>query len=86
MSFGRLIDLMSALVALMALVSAGATLAATHRLMMALAVLLDLLTAAGLLRLAVDPDLMRAATAAIVLAIRNVVSWSLSKDVRSGQG
>lgn len=86
MSFGRLIDLMSALVVLMALVSAGATLAATHRLMMALAVLLDLLTAAGLLRLAVDPDLMRAASAATVLAIRNLVSWSLSKNVRSGHG
>lgn len=83
MKFGTLIDAMTVVVVMMAVVSATATLAATRRRMIALAVLLDMLTAASLLRLAVDPDFVRAATAATVLAIRHLISWSLSKDLRS---
>jgi hypothetical protein len=45
--------------------------------MAALAVLLDLLTAAGLLHLAADPSYLRALSAGIVLGIRHLISWSL---------
>lgn len=72
----RFVDLLSAVVGAMGVVSALASLWATRRGGIALAVLLDLLTAASLLRLAADTDFMRAATAGVVLAIRRMVSWS----------
>lgn len=83
MTLGSLIDLLSAIVVLLALVSATAALLATRRMMVGLAVLLDLLTAAGLLHLAADPTYMRALSAATVLAIRHLVSWSLSNSGRA---
>jgi hypothetical protein len=78
MSVGTSIDLLSAIVVLLALVSGATTFASTRQLGIALAVLLDLLTAAGLLHLAADPTYMRAVSAAIVLGVRHLVSWSLS--------
>jgi hypothetical protein len=88
MRLGVLIDLISALVVLMALASAVAVVAAIRQWMVALAVLLDLLTAAGLLRLAADPSVSRVLSAATVLAIRHLVTWSLtnSRSAAIGKG
>ena len=80
---GKIIDLLSAVVVVLALASAAAALAATGRFMVALAVLLDLLTAAGLLHLAADPTYMRALSAAAILAIRHLVTWSLMSSRRT---
>jgi hypothetical protein len=50
-----------------------AVLACTRDARLALAVLLDLLLAAGLLRLGADPDWRALATAAVVVAVRRLV-------------
>jgi hypothetical protein len=78
MTMAGVIDLLSLVVAIMGIISAAVALWLTRRRQIALAVLLDLLTAAGLLRLAAEPDFIRAATAAVVLVIRRMVSWALS--------
>lgn len=83
MTLAHLTDLLSAVAVGMALVSGAATLASTGQAAISLAVLLDLLMAAGLLHLAADPTIIRAASAAIVLVVRQLVSWSLSER---GQG
>ena len=57
----------------LALVCAAAVLARTRRLDQALPVLLDLLLAAGLLRLAHDPTWRAISTAAIIVALRKLV-------------
>lgn len=56
-----------------ALVAAGAVLARTRSPAQALPVLLELLLAAGLLRLTADASWRALATAAIVVALRTVV-------------
>lgn len=55
------------------LVAAAVVLAAAGRLLPALAVLLDFLTAAGLLRLAGDPSWSTIAAAAAVITVRKLV-------------
>jgi hypothetical protein len=84
-AIANLIDLASAGVVVLAVLSAGAALAATRRRGVALAVLLDLLTAAGLLHLAADPSYMRAASAGVVLVIRRLITWSLANG-KAGMG
>lgn len=71
------VDLASAVIVLLAVVAALLALVVTRRRETALAVLLDFLTAAGLLRLAADPGYLRAASAATVLVVRHTISWIL---------
>jgi hypothetical protein len=80
----QFVDLLSAVVVVMAIVSAVVSLWATRQRQVALTVLLDLLTAASMLRLAADTDFIRAATASVVLVIRRMASWSFSLD-RAGR-
>jgi hypothetical protein len=84
MTVSNLIDLISTCVVVLAIIASAAVLLATRRVDVALAVLLDLLTGAGLLHLAADPSYMRAVSAAIVLAIRRLVTWSLAGGGKSG--
>lgn len=63
--------------AVLALVSAAAVLARTRDLGQALPVLLELLTAAGLLRLAHDATWRAIVTAAVVVALRRLVAHGL---------
>jgi hypothetical protein len=74
-----LIDLASALVVALAVLAATAVLVTGRRTALALPVLLDLLTAAGLLHLAGDPGYRRAASAAAILVVRRLLSWSLTR-------
>lgn len=57
----------------LALLGSGVVLVAGRRVQPALGVLLDLLLAAGLLRLADDPDWAEIAVAAAVVALRSLV-------------
>ncbi len=66
------LDTAALLVTAAALSAAAVALVVTRRPGVALAVLLDLLTAAGLLRLAADPDWHRLASVAAVVALRQV--------------
>jgi hypothetical protein len=59
------------------LVAAAATLGATGRLRLAVKVLLDFLLAAGLLRLSGQPGWTALATAAAVVAVRQLVGLGL---------
>jgi hypothetical protein len=59
------------------LLSAVAVLARAHDVRLALAVLLDFLLAAGLLRLSVDATPRALLTAAIIITLRKVVSFGL---------
>ncbi|WP_410535265.1 hypothetical protein [Streptomyces sp. KL2] len=59
------------------LAAAAMALASGMRVVPALAVLLDFLTAAGLLRLAGDPDWSTIAAAAAVIAVRKLVTAGL---------
>jgi hypothetical protein len=74
----NVIDLASVVVVLMAIVAAGAALVSTRHRGAALPILLDLLTAAGLLHLSAGPSFGRALTAAAVLAVRTLIRWGLS--------
>jgi len=67
-----------------ALVAGAAALVATGRPAVAIAVLLDLLLAAGLLRLAGEPDWRTIAGAAALVAIRRLLGWGLRVG-RSGR-
>jgi hypothetical protein len=69
----RVLDAGALLLTAAALIAAGIALAASRRPRAALSVLLDLLTAAGLLRLAAEPDWHRLLTAAAVVALRHVI-------------
>ena len=60
-----------------ALLAAAVVLAATRRPLFALTVLLDLLLAAGLLRLTGDPGWTAIATAAAVVVLRRLVGFGL---------
>lgn len=58
----------------------------TRRALPALAVLLDLLLAAGLLRLLGEPDWQAIVTAAAIVAIRRLLAAALRSDVRARGG
>ena len=66
-----------------ALVSAAIALAATRRPAPALGVLLDLLVAAGLLRLVGDPGWTALASAAVIIALRHLVGSGLRQAAAS---
>ncbi len=70
-------------VGLTALVAAALTLAVTRRPALALSVLLDLLLAAGLLRLAGDPGWASIATAASIVVLRRVIGFGLRAGGRA---
>ena len=65
------------LVTLAALVSAGLALLATRRLSVALPVLLDLLLAASLLRLAVQPSPTQLAGTALLVLVKRLASTGI---------
>ena len=73
------------LVATAALVAAGTAFARTRSLSQALPVLLDLLTAAGLLRLAATPSWNVLAVTAIVIGLRRLVTAGI-RTARSAVG
>ncbi|TYP88862.1 DUF1622 domain-containing protein [Blastococcus xanthinilyticus] len=76
-TFAAVTGVMSQVVAGIALVSGGLALAVTRRPALALGILLDLLVAAGLLRLAGDPDWRAILSTAAVVALRHLVSYGL---------
>ena len=78
-----LLDALALLLTVAALTCGAVVLASTHRWAAALAVFLDLLTAAGLLRLAGEPSYRRALTAALLLLIRRVVGLGLRQGARA---
>lgn len=84
-SLDSLLDAAALLVTAAAFVAASTALLVTRRWRVALAVLLDLLTAAGLLRLAQPPDLGRLAAAAAVLAVRRLAVAGLRPAGRHGR-
>ncbi|MGY1696926.1 MULTISPECIES: DUF1622 domain-containing protein [unclassified Geodermatophilus] len=82
-SLGPLPGLLAAGVGAMALVAGAVTLASTRRPALALGVFLDLLLAAGLLRLAAEPTWTSLGTAAAVVLLRRVVGAGLRAGGRS---
>ncbi|MGY1781675.1 DUF1622 domain-containing protein [Geodermatophilus sp. SYSU D01036] len=76
-SLGPVPGLLALAVSGLALVAGAVTLASTRRPRLALAVFLDLLLAAGLLRLAVEPTWSSVGTAAAVVALRRVIGAGL---------
>jgi hypothetical protein len=80
----KAIDLASAVVVALAIVAAAAAILATRRPEVGLVVVLDLLMCAGLLHLAAGPTYTRAATAAIILGIRRLITWTLVGAGRTG--
>jgi uncharacterized membrane protein len=74
---------MSEIVAAMALVSGGLALVVTRRPALALGILLDLLVAAGLLRLVGDPDWRTIIITGAVVALRHLVSYGLRLGERA---
>ena len=77
-------DVVVLLVALASVAVSGLVLIRTRRLAVALPVLLDLLLAAGLLRLSAVASWHAIAAAAGIVAIRTVVSSGLRATRRSG--
>lgn len=77
---------MSNVVAGMALVSGALALAVTRRPASALGILLDLLVAAGLLRLVGDRDWQTIVVIGIVVALRHLISYGLRTGARSLRG
>lgn len=65
---------------LLGLLSAGVVLLASRAGVLALRVLLEFLLAAGLLRLADDPGWREIAVAAVVVALRRLVSAGLGRS------
>ena len=70
-------------VGLTALVAAALTLAVTRRPALALSVLLDLLMAAGLLRLVGQPTWQALATAAAIILLRRLIGFGLRTGGRT---
>jgi hypothetical protein len=70
-------------VSALAVVAAVVALVATRRPALALGVLLDLLLAAGLLRLAAEPTWSSIATAAAVVALRRLIGVGLRAGGRT---
>ena len=62
-----------------------ATLAVFRRPLLAMRVTMDLLVAAGLLRLSVDLSWTAIAGTAVVIAVRRLLTWSLTSDLGIGQ-
>jgi len=67
------------LVTVAALVSAAAALLATRRVLPTLAVLLDMLLAASLLRLALDPTPVQLAGTALLVLVKRLASAGLRR-------
>ena len=82
-SLGPVPDLLAVGVGALALVAGAVVLGATRRPAPALAVLLDLLLAAGLLRLAAEPTWTSLATAAAVVGLRRLVGAGLRAGERA---
>jgi uncharacterized membrane protein len=80
---GALPGVLALVVSAMALVAGVVALAATRRPALALGVLLDLLLAAGLLRLAAEPTWSSLATAAAVVALRRLIGAGLRTGGRA---
>ncbi len=76
-AFSRLLDQAALLVGVFGLGVAALVLARTGRLIVSLTALMDLLTAAGLLRLAAAPTLTRALAAGGVLVVRQLATLGL---------
>lgn len=73
----------SQFIAAAALLAGLLALAATRRPALALGILLDMLVAAGLLRLFGDPSWRAIATVAIVIGIRHLATYGLHLGARS---
>jgi len=69
-----------------ALVAGALTLLTTRRPDLALSVFLDLLTAAGLLRLVGDPSWQSIATAGVIVALRHLIGFGLRLGARTWTG
>ena len=82
-ALGDVPGLAAQFVAAAAVLSGVVALAATRRPALALGILLDMLVAAGLLRLLGDPTWEAIATAAIAIAIRHLVTYGLRLGARS---
>jgi hypothetical protein len=82
-SLGPVPGLLALGVGALALVAGAVTLAATRRPALALGVLLDLLLAAGLLRLAAEPTWTSLATAAAVVLLRRLIGVGLRAGSRA---
>ncbi|HYZ09934.1 MAG TPA: hypothetical protein VE709_15390 [Pseudonocardiaceae bacterium] len=79
------LDLAALLVVGAALVAAAAVLASSRQPREALAVLLEFLTAAGLLRLAGTPSWSSLLTAAVIIALRRLISAGLNPPAQHGR-
>jgi len=75
--------LMAQLLSGAALLAGVLTLAATRKPALALSVFLDLLTAAGLLRLVGDPSWQAIATAAVIVGLRHLIALGLRIGARN---
>lgn len=73
----------SLVVAAAALFAALVTFASTRRPLLALAVFLELLLAAGLLRIAAIDDWAGIGAAALIVVIRRIVVTTLRRDLRT---
>ncbi|MEX5719868.1 hypothetical protein [Geodermatophilus maliterrae] len=82
-SLGPVPGLLALVVSALALVAGAVTLAATRRPALALGVLLDLLLAAGLLRLAAEPTWTSLATTAAVVLLRRLIGAGLRAGGRA---
>lgn len=82
----RVVDSLAVAITGAGALSAAIVLARTRSGVLALGVLLDLFTAAGLVRLTGPPNLARTATAALVILIRHVAVYGLSASRRSDRG
>jgi hypothetical protein len=82
-SLGPLPGLLGLTVGALALVAGAVALVATRRPALALGVLLDLLLAAGLLRLAAEPTWTSLATAAAVVGLRRLAGGGLRAGGRA---
>jgi hypothetical protein len=82
-SLGPVPGLLALGVSALALVAGAVALAATRRPALALGVFLDLLLAAGLLRLAAEPTWTALATAAAVVGLRRLIGVGLRAGSRA---
>jgi len=69
-----------------ALLAGVLTLATTRKPALALSVFLDLLTAAGLLRLVGDPSWQSITTAAVIVGLRHLIGFGLRIGARTWTG
>ena len=76
-----LVDQLALLMSAGSLVSAAVCLLGSRQPRQALFVLLDLLMAAGLLRLAIDPTYQRAAVAGSIVVLRHLIVFGLTPRV-----